>query len=216
MSIRILFATVLGAIAILAVGCGGTNTDLEDGGATSAADDAEDTIEAATDTEAAADSGAADDSGAVDATEQSAADTGGSSDGWCAALPTDEVQALFDEQLELGEPRTVESGGCIWPVVGAEGEGLMVTATTAGTFEALAGYEEGGGVETERLELGDEALLLNGADLVIRREGGELRLALQALFFSEEMGGEGAVAPDPEVTRQGLIDLAELALERTN
>jgi hypothetical protein len=214
MSIRMLLMALLGAAVVMAAGCAGSDAGPE--AANDAGDVAGDVDESAA--EAADSTGAAADAEDLDggATDESTAEASGSEGGWCTALPTDEVQALFDDQLELGEPRSVESGGCVWPVVGAEGEGLMVTATTAGTFEALAAYEDGGGVETERLELGQEALLLNGADLVIRRDGGELRLALQAIFFSEEMGGEGAEAPDPEVTRQGLIDLAALALERTD
>jgi hypothetical protein len=214
MSIRMHLA-LLGAVVFVVAGCAGSDAGPE--GANDAGDVADDAdagaTEAADTTEAAAADAEDLDGGATD---ESTAQASGSEGDWCNALPTDEVQALFDDQLELGEPRSVESGGCVWPVVGAEGEGLMVTATTAGTFEALAAYEDGGGVETERLELGEEALLLNGADLVIRRDGGELRLALQAIFFSEEMGGDGAEAPDPEVTRQGLIDLAALALERTD
>lgn len=206
MSFRMRSSMLLAAVVVLTIGCAGSNDlpaeDGDDATATEAtADDpAEDTEEAAAD-------------GAVTTDEGPAGD--GEAGDWCARFPTDEVEALFEGQLELDEPRSLASGGCTWPVAGAEGEGLMVANTSVGTFEALAGYEDGGGVETERLELGDEALLLNGADLAIRRGGEELRIALQAIFFSEEMGGDGAEAPDPAVTRQGLIDLAALVLERT-
>lgn len=209
MSIRML-SLLLAAVALLVVACAGSN-ELPGDGATDPAG-AEDT-DPAEDADADSTEAAGDDADA--AGDEDAAAGGGSDGDWCALLPTDEVETLFAGQLELGEPRPLQTGGCTWPVVGAEGEGLMVANTTVGTFEALAGYEDGGGVETERLELGDEALLLNGADLAIRRDGEELRIALQAIFFSEEMGGEGAVAPDADVVRQGLIDLATLVLERT-
>jgi hypothetical protein len=206
MSFRMRSSMLLAAIVVLAVGCGGSNElPAADGGAAATTEATAGDPEAVT--EEATEAGAA-------AIEEDAADGGGADD-WCALLPTDEVEALFDGQLELDEPRSLQTGGCTWPVVGAEGEGLMVANTSVGTFEALAAYEDGGGVDTERLELGDEALLLNGADLAIRRGGEELRIALQAIFFSEEMGGDSAAAPDPDVARQGLIDLAALVLERT-
>jgi hypothetical protein len=205
MSFRMRSSMVLATIAVLTIGCGGAD-DLADEGADAVATE-EATGEPDAVTDATTDEAAGSTAGeAVD---------GEATDGWCALLPTAEVEALFADQVELGDPRSLQAGGCTWPVVGAEGEGLMVAATTVGTFEALAAYEDGGGVETERLELGDEALLLNGADLAIRRGGEELRLALQAIYLSEEMGGEGAEAPDPEVVRQGLIDLATVVLERT-
>jgi hypothetical protein len=183
MSTRMLLTALLGAVLLLAIGCGGPDEPVD---------------------------------GTTDATEDAAEAAGGSTEDWCALLPTDEVEGLFDGQLELEEPRAVEAGGCRWAVVGAEGEGLMATATTPGTFEALAGYEDQSGVETERLDLGEEALLLNGADLVVRRDGGgEIRVALQAFFLSEEMGGEGVEAPAAEVARQAIIDLATLVLERS-
>jgi hypothetical protein len=207
MSFRMRLPLLLAAIAVLAIGCGGTDDPPTEGSddtvATEEVADAQDVVDEEPTDET------------VGTTEEEAAVDGGASDDWCALLPTVEVEAFFAEQLELGEPRTLQTGGCTWPVVGAEGEGLMVANTSVGTFEALAAYEDGGGVETERLELGDEALLLNGADLAIRRGGEELRLALQAIFLSEEMGGEGAEAPDPDVVRQGLIDLAAMVLERT-
>jgi hypothetical protein len=212
MSTRMLLTVLLGAVLLLAVGCGGADEPADD---------------TATETGSAGDPDATDGDGGADpdpeqaedanVTEAGAAAASGSDGDWCALLATDDVEGLFDGQLELEEPRTVQAGGCTWPVVGAEGEGLMTVDTTPGTFEALAAYEDQSNVETERLDLGVEALLLNGADLVVRRDGGgEVRVALQAIFLSTEMGGEGAEAPDPEVTRQALIDLAALVLERTS
>jgi hypothetical protein len=213
MSTRMLLTMLLGVIVLLAIGCAGSDEPSDDAadetasvGGTDATDDA---VGADPDPEETG-------PGDVDPTEEGAAAAGGADGDWCALLPTDEVEGLFDGQLELEDPRSVEAGGCRWPVVGAEGEGLMAVATTPGTFEALAGYEDQSGVETERLDLGEEALLLNGADLVVRRDGGgEIRVALQAFFLSEDMGGEGIEAPDAAVARQGIIELATLVLERT-
>lgn len=210
MSTRMRVTLLLGTVVVLALGCGGADEPTDDATDRTASAGGTDDADAAADADV-------EQPGDDDASEEDDGATDGSEGGWCALLPTDDIEGLFDGQLELEEPRSAASGGCSWPVVGAEGEGLMAVATTPGTFEALAGYEDQSGVETERLDLGEEALLLNGADLVVRRDGGgELRVALQAFFFSEELGGEGAVAPDPEVTRQGLIDLAELVLERTS
>jgi hypothetical protein len=211
MSTRMLLTVLLGAVLLLAVGCGGADEPADDPAAgTGSAGDPD-----ATDGDGGADPDP--EQTADDGATEAGAAAGGSDGDWCALLPTDDVEGLFDGQLELEEPRSVQAGGCTWPVVGAEGEGLMTVNTTAGTFEALAAYEDQSGVETERLDLGVEALLLNGADLVVRRDGGgEVRVALQAIFLTAEMGGEGAEAPDPAVSRQALIDLAALVLERTS
>lgn len=122
----------------------------------------------------------------------------------CDLLGSIELSAAFVGAIQFGEPSgSVGRDVCTVPVVGAEGEGLIVQITIAENYEAKALYEEQG-LPFERLDgLGQEAFIVNDADLnVLLNDTESLSVGLSAFYVGE------TAAPAPDVIRAGLIDIA--------
>jgi hypothetical protein len=134
------------------------------------------------------------------------ADTGSdeaSAEGLCVAVTSVDLTAAFGGELEFGEAKDSAGGEtCIVPIVGAEGEGLIVKVTTAENYAQLALYEDQG-VPFRQIEgLGEEAFILNDADLNVLLADGT---AVQAFFVSGS-------PPDPSTIEPGLVAVAEAAI----
>jgi len=134
--------------------------------------------------------------------EASSSDSGEASDeGVCAAVQSVDLNAAFDGQLEFGEANG--STTCFVPIVGTEGEGLVIKVTTAENYELKALYEDEG-LPFEKLDsLGDEAFILNDADLnVLLADGTSVAVGVSAFWVTGS-------PPDPAVVKAGLIEIAE-------
>jgi hypothetical protein len=138
------------------------------------------------------------------------ADTGSdeaSAEGLCVAVTSVDLTAAFGGELEFGEAKDSASREtCIVPIVGAEGEGLIVKVTTAENYAQLALYEDQG-VPFRQIEgLGEEAFILNDADLnVLLADGTAVQVAVQAFFVSGS-------PPDPSTIEPGLVAVAEAVI----
>lgn len=136
----------------------------------------------------------------------------------CELFDQDEVSALFEGQIELAEQRGFGVSSCAWSVVGAEGEGLILSTIPVGWVDQrVAAFEANDTADVERPALGVDAILINGSDLGIKVDGQtEYRVGLSAQFLSEDLGGEGVDPPEPEVVRTAVLRLGELLLERVS
>lgn len=129
----------------------------------------------------------------------------------CSAVASVDLGAAFGGGLTFGTPRSLRGRPvCMVPVRGAEGEGLIVQKTSAGFYEAKAGYEDQG-VPFERLpDLGREAFIINNADLnVLLDEDEALSVGLSAIFTG------GQEPPPGERLREGLVRVARAVIEET-
>ena len=134
-------------------------------------------------------------------------DTGGdesSTEGLCVAVTSVDLTAAFNGELQFGEASDVTGRElCLVPIVGAEGEGLVATVTIAENYELKAGYEDQG-LPFEQIDgLGEEAFIVNDADLnVLLADGEALAIGLSAVWLSGS-------PPDAAVIEAGLIEVAE-------
>ena len=125
-------------------------------------------------------------------------------EGLCVAVTSVDLTAAFDGELEFGEASDVTGRElCLVPIVGAEGEGLVASVTIAENYELKAGYEDQG-LPFEQIDgLGEEAFIVNDADLnVLLADGEALAIGLSAVWLSGS-------PPDPAVIEAGLVEIAE-------
>lgn len=119
-----------------------------------------------------------------------------------------DLSAAFGGALQFGEVREYPSGeGCSATVDGAEGEGLLVQRTIAGNYEAKAAYEDQG-LPFARLDgLGQEAFIVNEADLnVLIDADTALSVGISAFFFGD------TEPPDAPTLEAGLVAVARAVL----
>lgn len=122
----------------------------------------------------------------------------------CDLLGSVDLSAAFGGAIQFGEPSGIaDRDACTVPVVGAEGEGLIVQITIAENYEAKAQYEDQG-LPFERLDgLGQEAFIVNDADLnVLLNDTESLSVGLSAIYVGE------TAPPAADVVKAGLIDVA--------
>lgn len=153
----------------------------------------------------------------VDAeSESGSAPDGGEEAALCEVFSEEEIIEVFDGQIELAERRGVGASSCAWTVVGAEGEGLIISTIPRGWVDQrIAAFEDNDNAEVERPDLGEDAILIQGSDLGIKVDGDtEYRVGMTAIFLGEDMGGDGTEAPDPMVVREAVLHLGELLLDR--
>lgn len=184
------------AVTVLVVSCG------SDDSADDHADDSADDIASMGDEPPPTAPTAADASGSA----SSSADT----NGVCGPLASLDLSAAFGGALEFGEIRELATGaGCSAAVEGAEGDGLLVQLTIPENYEAKALYEEQGVPFASVDGLGQEAFIVNEADLnVLIDADTALGVGLSAFF-----GGDVEL-PDPSIVEAGLVAVAEAVLAR--
>jgi hypothetical protein len=127
-----------------------------------------------------------------------------SAEGLCVAVTSVDLTAAFNGELQFGEASDVTGRElCLVPIVGAEGEGLVASVKTAENYELKAEYEDQG-LPFEQIDgLGEEAFILNEADLnVLLADGSAISVGLSAVWLSGS-------PPDPSVVEAGLIEVAE-------
>lgn len=177
-------------VVLLLAGCDGG--DIEPGDAAQTAAEAVDGEEDA----AADDAAAADDTAAAD-------DSEAAEDALCALVAGVDLEAAFDGQVTFGELDARSPKACVVPIEGADGEGLTVQLGSADVFELKLGAAEGQDVPSERLDIGQDAVLIGNADLTVLVDGDtSLRVGLSAFFE------EGLLPPD-EVLQEGVRAVAE-------
>ncbi|MEZ5116150.1 MAG: hypothetical protein R2737_07770 [Candidatus Nanopelagicales bacterium] len=150
--------------------------------------------------------GNAADGGGAAAAAQDAGSTGdGGADAVCAAVESVDLSAAFGGTLTFGAPQDVTGTGrgCVAAVEGSEGEGLIATVTTGDYYREKAKYEKQD-VPFEWIDgLGEEAFLVNEADLnVLLADDSAVNVAISAFFTSGS-------PPDPAVLRAGLVTVAD-------
>jgi hypothetical protein len=99
--------------------------------------------------------------------------------GYCALIESAEIEALFPMELQLGEPKVV--GRADNPMhacevqlgIGEVGQ-LTFGTTSEGRYNEYAKYLQQSSTPSRMIEgLGEEAFLLNNAQLLVRREDGQ-------------------------------------------
>ena len=191
--LRVTYRQTLPAVAMFAVllvaSCGGSGDETTD-----------DPSNASVSEESAGEASAPDQAGG-----SSDEDSGGASpEGLCVAVLSVDLSAAFDQQLEFGEANDVTGREmCTVVIEGAEGEGLIVKVTSAENYELKAAYEDEGLPFTEIESLGEEAFIVNEADLnVLLDDNTALAVSLQGFWV------DGS-PPAPAVVEAGLVDVAE-------
>ena len=201
---RVLFTGVAPALAVaLLAGCGGG--------------DAADPVAAESGADAGGVETTSDDAGdaedADDADGESADGASGSSDATrvCEALSAVDPDTAFAD-LTFGEPEPrSDIAWCRLPVTNAEGEGLTAGLDVNGLFDVYQQqYGEDEDLYREIEGLGDEAYIINDAQLHVRQGQEAWMVALQAIVVMAE---EPAM-PAPESTEAGLTEIARSLLEQ--
>lgn len=195
---RLLFTAVAPALAVaLLAGCAGG--------------DAADPVAA----ESAADASAVDTTSddADDADGESADGASGSSDATrvCEALSAVDPDTVFAD-LTFGEPEPrSDIAWCRLPVTNAEGEGLTAGLDVNGLFDVYQQqYREDEDLYREIEGLGNEAYIINDAQLHVRQGQEAWMVALQAIVVM----AEEPTMPAPESTEAGLTEIARSLLEQ--
>ena len=182
------------ACAVLVAGCGSDDSS----------DDASDDIASTGDEPPPTAPTAADASDPDDTDTDTDTDTGGV----CGPLGSLDLAAAFGGTLQFGEVSEFASGaGCSAAVDGAEGEGLLVQLTIPENYEAKALYEEQDLPFTRLDGLGQEAFIVNEADLnVLIDADSALSVGLSAFFIGD------VEVPEPSIVEAGLVAVAEAVL----
>lgn len=146
----------------------------------------------------------------ADSTQPSAepAASGSSDDGPCRSLADVDLSAAFGGALEFDDIDEFATGtGCSAAVIGAEGEGLLVQLTIPENYAAKALYEEQDIPFSTIAGLGEEAFIVNDADLnVLIDADTALSVGLSAFFMGD------VELPDPAVIEAGLVTIAAAVL----
>jgi hypothetical protein len=183
-------AATIALLSAAAASCGGDSSDDTDGAAP------------ATDAPASGGSGS-------DNTSSSSGGETSDKGRICDLIASVDLSAAFGGAIQFGETRgSTMVDSCTVPVVGAEGEGLIVQITIAENYEAKALYEDQG-LPFERLDgLGQEAFIVNDADLnVLLNDTESLMVGLSAIYVGE------TAPPAADVVRAGLIDITTTLVE---
>jgi hypothetical protein len=185
-------AATVTLLSVAAASCGGDSSDDTDGAAPATDAPASGGSASGSDTTSSSSGGEASDKGRI-----------------CDLIASVDLSAAFGGAIEFGEPSGIaDRDACTVPVVGAEGEGLIVQITIAENYEAKAQYEDQG-LPFERLDgLGEEAFIVNDADLnVLLNDTESLSVGLSAIYVGE------TAPPAADVVRAGLIDIATSLVE---
>lgn len=113
-------------------------------------------------------------------------------EGHCALLEPAEIEALFPMELKLGEPKIVGRAdnplhACeIQLGIGEVGQ-LAFGTTSEGNYNEYAKYLNQSSTPSRMIEgLGEEAFLLNNAQLLVRREDGQfLNVSVMLITMGE-------------------------------
>ena len=132
--------------------------------------------------------------------------------GDCDLFSTDELREAFAGQLSArrASGRGGRGSGCTYSVAEVDESELVLQAGDQAAFDARKqSYSSQSGVSMEPLDIGREAWLVNGAQVIaVREDGGSVSLGLLMITFNQ---------PTPvsdEQVREGLVQLSRLALER--
>jgi hypothetical protein len=185
-------AATIALLSAAAASCGGDSSDDTDGAAAVTDAPASGGSDSGSDTTSSSSGGEASDKGRI-----------------CELVGSVDLSAAFGGAIQFGEPSgSVGRDVCTVPVVGAEGEGLIVQITIAENYEAKALYEDQG-LPFERLDgLGQEAFIVNDADLnVLLNDTESLSVGLSAIYVGE------TAPPAADVVKAGLIDITTSLVE---
>jgi hypothetical protein len=134
--------------------------------------------------------------------------------GHCALIQPAEIEALFPMALKLGAPKVVGRAdnplhGCeVQLGIGEVGQ-LTFGTTSEGTYNEYARYLEQSSTPSRMIEgLGEEAFLLNNAQLLVRRADGQF-LNISVMLIT--MGGPPL---SQEEMAESVVGLGRLLDER--
>lgn len=208
---RFLAVTAPLLAVLLLTACGGGDDEAtEDPVAAAEADPA------AEDSDDAGDAGG-DDSGeegaAMDETEDVVAEEADGSveaNRVCDALTAADPDTAFaDLTFDTPQPGT-NVAACRMALTNAEGEGLSAALDQNDLFSVYQEqYAEDEDVYREIAGLGEEAFLLNDAQLHVRQGDERWMISLQAFVF-----GDDPAMPEPPATEAGLTEIARTLLDR--
>ena len=134
--------------------------------------------------------------------------------GHCALIEPSEIEAAFPMDLKLGKPRAV--GRTDTPIhacqvelgIGEVGQ-LSFGTTNEGTYNEYAKYLEQSSTPSRRIDgLGEEAFLLNNAQLLVRRTDGRF-LNISVMLIT--MGGPPLSQED---MAEAVVQLGTMMNER--
>lgn len=132
--------------------------------------------------------------------------------GDCDLFSADEVRKAFNGLLSVRRAggRGERGGGCTFQIAEVNESELVLQAGGQADFDARKqAYSSQSALKKEPLELGREAWLFNGAQVIaVREDGASISLGLLLITFNQP------VPVTDEQVRDGLVDLAGLALDR--
>lgn len=129
--------------------------------------------------------------------------------GDCDLLSAAEITGAFEGRLSVKRAggRGERGSGCTYDLAEVDEAQLILQAGDRNAFELRK--ENYAGMPLEALDLGEEAWLVNGAQVIaVSAEGDSISLGLQLFTFGQP------TPVDPAQARAGLESLARTALER--
>ena len=146
------------------------------------------------------------------ATAQAEPAPAASARGDCDLISADELREAFAGRLSAHRAggRGGRGSGCTYRLAEVDESELVLQAGDQAAFDARKqSYSSQSGVSMEPLEIGREAWLVNGAQVIaVREDGASISLGLLMITFNQP-----APVGDDQA-REGLVQLARLALER--
>lgn len=202
-------APLLAVLLLTACGGGGDEATEEPVAAAEADPAAEDSDDAG---DAGGDD-AGDEGAAMDETEDVVAEESDGSDEAtrvCDALTAADPDTAFaDLTFDTPQPGT-NVAACRMALTNAEGEGLSAALDQNDLFSVYQEqYAEDEDVYREIAGLGEEAFILNDAQLHVRQGDERWMISLQAFVF-----GDDPAMPEPSATEAGLTEIARTLLDR--
>lgn len=135
-----------------------------------------------------------------------------SAQGDCDLFSSDELREAFAGQLSArrASGRGGRGSGCTYSLAEVSESELVLQAGDQAAFDARKqAYSSQSGLGMEPLDIGREAWLVNGAQVIaVREDGASVSLGLMMITFNQP-----APVSDEQV-RDGLVQLSRLALER--
>lgn len=202
-------APLLAVLLLTACGGGGDEATEEPVAAAEADPAAEDSDDA----EDAGGDDSGEEGAAMDETEDVVAEEAAGSDEAtrvCDALTAADPDTAFaDLTFDTPQPGT-DVAACRMALTNAEGEGLSAALDQNDLFSVYQEqYAEDEDAYRELDGLGDEAFILNDAQLHVRQGDERWMISLQAFVF-----GDDPAMPEPPATEAGLTEIARTLLDR--